>query len=516
MAVQHLHFSSAAQQQLVARNLAESALHRALTQVLASPAYAFGSHNEVVRVDSTIYRGAYGLVSFDARRRDVPASRNNLLGEGQVLGSVDRSVPSNSLHLVARGHQGQFAKTLEALYYVPPFPSALASQGPFRSRGTLLVAGVREPSAYTGSYDDVAPEQRLPSHVFSNSNDPRAVVLDAGATIRGNVGAVGGIETGTGVTILGQVRAYTSPQPVPNLHLSSLFGRLDAQTGKEFLSGSVGDQTVRWLTQSDGNLHLNHLQLDNGILYVKGDLRVDHGITGEGAIYVQGQTYVGGGTALRASDQVALVSQGPIELRGDNSYFQGLVYSESEIRARNTTVLGVVIARGLGGLEMENVKLINSPVTVQLIEGLEMVNASDDDTVHIVLRVQERDPVSLKPTLYKIQMRGHADDHGTMKISPPIEQVGLRNYGEIKAWLEGVDMSQFSEYTKHSFHLDWYWQADPEHVAAYGPNPLQRYLDILEGRHPDPERRLSISIDPNQVLGVVERARVLLFHEIAN
>ena len=524
MATQHLHFSSMAYQQQAARNLAESAIQQALIKIVESDNQQFGVArrvDQVVSVDNTLYPGnGRGLVVFsktEAQSRKIPFSTNNFNGSAEVAGDLSRSVPINTLHLIGTGTCGEAKRTVEAVYHVPPFPSALASEGPVRSSGSLLVAGVRDPSKFTGRYENLPAKEKSPSHVFSNSRDPHeAVFLGSGAQIKGNVGAVGGVQV-TASDVMGEVKPFSPPQALPRIDMDAVFTRLDQQVGKATLNPAIhGDYSVEWNAQCDTNLHITgSLTLHQGVLFVKGNLEVDGGVTGEGLIYVAGRTIIHRGANFRSSDQIALMSKQRIELdgAGQNDYFfQGMVYSEQEVVARQITVLGACIARGVGGLSFDNVNALNAPVTLSLIEGLELRNESDDDTVQLLIRVEERDPLTRQPKSYKVQLRGSSDDypindHYAVQLSPPIEGHGLKNYQEIKNFIERSDRGVWGPYAKNAFQLNWYWT---------GSNPLQNYLSVLDGRLPDPDRKFGLNLNPNELIGIMDRSRVLLWRDVAN
>ncbi|MFN8607086.1 MAG: hypothetical protein U0931_06120 [Vulcanimicrobiota bacterium] len=524
MAVQHFHFSGMAYQQQAAKNLAEAAIQQALIKIVESDNQSWGTRRTVAEeivVNNSLYpQGSRGIVLFNqlrASQQKLPFSTNNFNGTGEQLGDLKRSVPLNTFHLVGTGFCGEAQKTVEALYYVPPFPSALASEGPVRSSGPLLVAGVKDPGRFPGHYEDLPPDLRAPSHVFSNSRDARAVILEAGAIVKGNVGAVGGIDADQ-AKIEGERRPHSDPQPLPRIDMDVLFARLDQQIGKETLSGSIGgDYSLEWNAQCNGDLHITgSLKLNQGVLFVKGNLEVDGGITGEGVIYVGGRTTVHRGANLTSSDQVALMSKGKILLDGagrNDYFFQGMLYCEEEIQAREITVLGACIARGLGGLTFENANVLNSPVTVSLIEGLEVPNQSDDDTVQIILRVEERDPRTRQPLTYKIQLRGRSDDvgqnDGPTTLSPAQEGHGLHNFEEIKNWIQHTNPSTYAQWTKDAFSMAWWWEGGPN-------SPLQQYMDMLAGRLPDPDHRFGLNLNPNEVVGILDRSRVLLWQDVAN
>ena len=537
MAVQHLHFASVVQAQQGARNLAEAALQRAMVEVLASKNQNFGAQAlpaEVIRVDfPSTYPGGTGVVSFygpTAAAEKVPVSLNNLRSAAIRPGSLDRQVPPNCVQLVARGSWSNSVKTLEMIFYVPPFPNALASEGPVRSTGGLLVGGITDPKNFPGDYNSVAKEEQVPAHVVSNSDSPEAVNLGPGAVIQGNVGAVGGVVLDPSVQVLGQVRQHLERQPLPELDLTALFNRLGTQVGVDPLPAVKGSFTLPWNARRDGDLLVNgDLTLDNGVLVVRGDLTVQGGVSGDGAIFVDGETKILGGASFHSSDQVALVSRRKITLAGANKasyFFQGLMYSEEEILAHDVTVLGAVIAKGLGGLELNDVNMINAPVTISLIDGLELANHSDDDAATIIVRVQERDPVTRKPLKYKAQIRGSSNEnrggadpeyanHGVL-LSPGAFAENLTGYDDIKRFIQ-THQSVTTGYARDSYRADWYWNASSDDQSAiYGTNPLREYLDRLEGKKSDPNSLYTINLNPNEVLGVLDRSRVLLWREVAN
>jgi hypothetical protein len=527
----HLHFAAQDYQQQAARNLAESALNQALAEVMTSPGQKFGSRGastEVVRITNTAYGpGSEGVVCFHpltADREKLPLSMNNFFGTGVRNGAFGRQVPVNTVHLVGVGICGSVRKSIEAIYYVPPFPNSLASAGPVRSRGGLLVAGVKDPARFTGNYANTPADNKAPSHVMSNSADPRAVELGDGAVIQGNVGAVGGIRLAPSVVVSGEVREFMEPQPLPDLDLDAIFAKLNRQHGKDILPNVVsGDYQLAWNAACPGDLHLTgSLDLHQGMLWVGGNLVVDGGITGEGAVYVAGETTVRRGADFRSTDQVALVSRRRIHLdgAGQSSYFfQGLLYSEEDIVASDVTVLGAVIARGLGGLQLDNVNVLNSPVTVRLIDGLVLPNQSDDDSTQLLLRVQTRDPVTLKALTYKAELRGVSDDYGAddqavKATSAPIRAEGLSSYDEIKDFIQGADRSIWGPYTKNTFLADWFWNARKQDSRdIYSEDPLARFLEALNGQYPDEDRRFVLNVNPNEVLGVLDRPRVLLWQD---
>jgi len=539
---QHQFFSTALQQQQAARNLAEAAIQQAIVRVLHSPNQSWGAAaqaGEVIRVTSPIYPEAKGVVSFNpavALAEEVALSHNHLKVSAISPGSLDRQIPANCAQVVGRGVCGNSVKTIEVLFYVPPFPNALASEGPIRSRGGLLVGGLLDPEKYVSDYASVADEDKSPAHVVSNFTSPQAIDLGPGATILGNVAAVGGVVLDSSVTVSGEVRQYIEPQPVPRLDLTALFGRVGFQLGSTELAPNISGPGLNlpWNAHSNSNLVVNgDINLDSGVLLVRGDLTVHGGVSGSGAILVDGETRILGGARLNSADQVALVSRKKIVLDGGGKssyYFQGLMYTEEDVLAEDVTVIGAVIARGLGGLELNDVNLINAPVTVSLVDGLELRNYSDDDSAMILIRAQERDPKTRYATKYKAWIRGFSDEprgprypvehrgSNGWQISTAAYAQNLTSFEELKAFFRS-NLDRDNGYAKNAYDPNWYWtpaDGDGDGDIPTGKTPLQEYLDRLDGKTSDRQNVLTLNLNPNEVLGVLERSRILLWREVAN
>lgn len=537
---QHQFFSTALQQQQAARNLAEAAIQQAIVRVLHSPNQSWGAaahSSEVIRVTSAIYPQARGVVSFNAaaaRAEEVALSYNHLKVAATGPGSLERQIPANCAQVIGRGVCGNSVKTIEVLFYVPPFPNALASEGPIRSRGGLLVGGLLDPEKYVSDYASVADEDKSPAHVISNFNSPTAVDLGPGATILGNVAAVGGVVMDSTVTVSGEVRQYIEPQPVPKLDLTALFRKVGGEIGSDALDPDIPGLNLTWNAHRNGNLVVRgNLNLDSGVLLVRGNLTVHGGVSGSGAVLVDGETHIRGGAALNSTDQVALVSSKRIVLDGGgkNSYFfQGLMYTEEEVLAENVTVIGAVIARGLAGLELNDVNLINAPVTVSLVDGLELRNYTDDDSAMILIRAQERDPKTRHVTKYKAWIRGFSDEPRGPRY--PVEYTGrdgwhvstaaygqnLTSFEELKAFFRS-NLDRDNGYAKNAYNPNWYWtpaDGDSDGDIPTGKSPLQEYLDRLDGKTSDRHNVLTLNLNPNEVLGVLERSRILLWREVSN
>lgn len=384
MAFFHMRFSNVVVNQRSARNIAESALSTALTEVWNDNEY--GSERELhhfLHLKSTTDENAEAFLSFNVAKAEelgVPFSTNNFQSEASVTGGNGRVVPDSAVHLVAVGKCRGARYRAEMLYYVPPYPNAMASSGPVISTGGLLVAGITsvEKAVEITGPDGVDEDSLDPGHVISNSSSPDAIYIGPDSEIRGDVVAVGGIRVGKPVQILGEVRPNAGEQPIPELGIDSVFEKLDGLHTKDTIDTASlpGDTHIDYFTEAKSRLRVNgDLYLDGGVLYCHDDLVVTGEVIGHGAVFCLGDVKIEAGANLSANDQIALVAKGSLELQGaskDTQFYNGLIYSEREILASDITVVGAAVVNGdrRSELHLNNVNLIKSPVSTELVMGL--------------------------------------------------------------------------------------------------------------------------------------------------
>lgn len=367
----HLQLANSADNRAQAGDLAESVVNQALAEALLDDKYGITDPTKTIRIDGQGDASRnYGLLSFDRSNSSVPYSLNSLAVTSQVQGSTGHAVPANTIHLVGQGHVGDQVRTVEAIYYRPPFPKALSATGPIHATGTV-VTGIKPDATYAGNPGSIPSTQRLPGSLQSNSNltgSQNALEL-SDCNISGDVAAVGQVLVGANNTIGGEVRSNGDPQPIPHVDIQTLIASVQGADGTEILSGSVGDKKVNFFAGCPiGDLTVaGDLELNNGVLWVKGDLTVTGGIKGQGLLLATGKVEVRKGTQLNAQNLVAVACAGDAVFKGqgqDSYYFQGLVYTKGNFLARDLTVLGTVIADSndptKGGLELQNVNFIQS------------------------------------------------------------------------------------------------------------------------------------------------------------
>jgi len=349
----HTTSSVAQANSLRARNLAESAVSRAIERILDAPTFGTASHADYARPVVVEGDGEdRGVLAFDpavASRESIPQSLNRL-GEEDGVDGWQRPVPPDSIYLVGVGRSGGVERKLEVLLYVPPFPYVVCSSGSVAAEGGLRVAAVDDPRLLLGGFDALPREEILPGHLSSNSSAEEAVHLVGESLVTGDVLASGGITLDRRAVVRGAVRPHSDPVELPVIDVSRLDpaaqGRQDYQT-----VGTVeGGARLSGFNRAPGRVTVDgDLVMDGAVLYVGEELVVKGGLKGKGLVAVNGPVTVLGGTSLAAENQAALVAAGNVGLYGNDrlgSSFQGLVYAEGTFQARQITLAGTFIANG--------------------------------------------------------------------------------------------------------------------------------------------------------------------------
>lgn len=430
-------------------------------------------------------------------------------------------IPGQCARIVAHGACNGETYDLLTLVYVPPFPMAIISSGPLDSTGGLVVTGVRNANDFTGAVEDIPSNRRAKITVASNSNDAQAADIGPGATVYGTLQAVGGIRVAAGSEVKGSVLPRSQPVELPDFSYETLRERIapsnirnieqDPSTFGLPISGMVSDFTVDWLYRGSGNLYVSgNVTLDGGVLLVDGDLRVSGSVQGNGCIVVSGSTTIERGATLSTDNMVALVSRGPITLRGQDrkrSFIQGVVYSEARIDATHLTIVGSILTRssseGDGAMRLHDVNVVCSPTSARAVVGLPFRTSADDDTTHLMASflVDADDPTRVSWTGTAIPIKW---DIGAMTAFPDV--------GAKRTW-KGITRDELK---RRYVELD----AAYVHDGANGGNIANRgrageidtYLDAVQ-RGSDANQTI-LSFDLNKLLTVVSRYRVLLWRPL--
>lgn len=362
-----------------ARNLAESALARAMEQTFTSN-FTFGSR-PTDRVELSIpgVPDGEGIVTFNRSEFGQGYSSYNLDSDSAVVGAGGTNLPPASIHYVARGRVGDTVRWIECVLHKPPYPDGLVASGRVEASG-LQLSGVYRADDYSGgSPNSIPATDQSMANLFSNavgvaSGQP-AVLLRQDCVIHGSVGSPGRIQIDPDNTVDGEVQPNSDPRPIPAIDINARINTLAPNTVPVVGGGGGLTLDPKWFNRSDGPLTVNgDLDLNGTALTVNGDLTVNGAIKGIGIILVRGAvTITDGGSMVTSSDQVAIAATGDVTISASNAesnYFQGLVYSEGDFQASDITVVGTVVTNGKNGkngtVALENVRFVRTPAAVQI------------------------------------------------------------------------------------------------------------------------------------------------------
>lgn len=333
--ISHLHLLGTQSRSMEAGAAAEAVLALAIEKVVSDREFGRdGAAGSFIEVDTERGRGRLAFDSTTAREWQIPVSLNNNFGGTSQQGWQGRAVPPEAIQLVAVGEVGGTRKVVEAVVEVPKFPFAIASSGPIESRGDLIVGGMSELAESAIDLKSLEP-----ADLASNAT----VKLSGTTFMSGNVRAVGSIELGDSVILEGEVQPNSSPVPLAEINLEKIRPSFSSPLGSArspVINHSYHSNDPQLVVQ-DG------LTLDEGILYVNGDLVVRGGIRGTGAILVNGSVEIFDGANFTADNQLALVAKDDVVIHGSGqtgSYFQGLIYTEGDLVASDVTLLGTFVA----------------------------------------------------------------------------------------------------------------------------------------------------------------------------
>jgi|GEM_PF-1111902 len=378
-----------------AKNMAESVIAKALEKVMKEPSYGKSSsttYSYPVTVKSeTNGNAAAGLLAFDPSvassiqnpitngRENIPWSYNNLEVDASKNG-CGRTVPKFAIHLVGTGISNGVVRHVEAVLHIPPFPYAIAASGKFESQNGLLVAAVKEAKYAMNGASAIAPENLVPSHLASNSRDKKAIKLGKGTKITGDVRSSGGVELDPdgGAEVQGKTICNADPIKMPKIDVTSYDPEVQKIEGIQQLPGSMDGQKMEGVSKRKGDLTVNgDLTLDNGVMYVEGDLNIHGGVKGKGGLFVTGKTTIDRGASLDSTNTAVLISKGDVNLTGkgkDSSAFQGILYTEGNLKAEQITLLGAFLSNASdesgttqigstssGNISMTNVNMVHAP-----------------------------------------------------------------------------------------------------------------------------------------------------------
>ncbi|MGE0492109.1 MAG: hypothetical protein AB7S38_23040 [Vulcanimicrobiota bacterium] len=370
LSVTHLNLTQRASNSERAENLARSAVHLGVARILEDAEHDYGvagTDDQTIEVRLPGTRpGAVGRLTFSRLRSDdlgIPCSTNNLQGNTSVSGD-GMVVPTAAVHLVGVGECAGVVRQVDAIVNLPAFPYALASAGPVRTHGAVVVSGL-EGELAEGPL--VTPPQLLPADLHSNALGT-AISLASGSQLGGDVEAVGTVSRQPDVNVLGSVRDHADQLDLPSFD----FSHYDPQAaGRVFTSlepSYAENLTLTGSSRREGDLTIDQggLDLEGAILYVDGDLTIAGGLRGKGIVCATGAVTLDGTAQVDPSSSLALLAGGDINLSGSGphgSYLQGLVYTEGRFVADSVTLVGTLVAGGDGSADVDltNTRIFSLP-----------------------------------------------------------------------------------------------------------------------------------------------------------
>ena len=319
-----------------ARDLAESAIHSAVSELCRNPGW--NSDVQLNVPGGVISQGYLSFQSTTAHAWNIPHSTNNLEGPSAIPGD-GLLVPRQAAHLVALGRYGGQRIQIETIFARPATPIGLCAQGPVRLEDVQL----------WGQPPDSQPEQPPqpnpwePASAFTNFTGTNSMVITHDCDIFGSAFSVAQVLLEPGAVVRGETRSNSNPRSVPDIDLDSRWNSIRHLAG---VHTYVAGRPLTSFCVVDGPLTVpGDLVLDGGVLAVHGNLRVTGKISGRGFILVTGAVQGEAGSALEADHRMALLCGGDLLLQGvgRNFFISGLLYSEGQVDVTDLTVHGALV-----------------------------------------------------------------------------------------------------------------------------------------------------------------------------
>ncbi|MEW6277228.1 MAG: hypothetical protein AB1758_01300 [Candidatus Eremiobacterota bacterium] len=494
LVVNHLRVAQRVGNGMQARNRAESLLALAVQRLLADPDYGRArGPQDTLRLPSE--GGGTSVLTFNpdiARMEGMAWSSNNFSEQSSSApGWQDRVVPASSVHLVAVGRFRGVERQVEAILGVPRYPYVVACEGRLRSNGGLLVAAV-DPSA------PLDGQPLAPGHLACNGADTVAVQLGPHSRITGDVRAPGGIHLAPDSVVEGSVRSPAPPVQIPRIPLSSYDPQAQGKPQVQVLTvPALQAPILEGYARSDGSLRIEGgLTLEGGVLFVDGDLDLSGGVRGTGCVVVTGRARLEGASGLSTDNVSALLVGGDLTLDGGvgaDSSFRGLVYTEGRLLVRDTTLTGVLLAVGTD-VELHNSALLQAPELSRVefpLGGWPLTLWFGQD------EGEDEDGEDGEEAEGEVAVDVQRAPDGTYAVRDPAEGVEFSGLTQAQA------VARISEFVE----------------SHTGESLSQEEIDQVWARlgslaTPEAELPERVVVDPNNFLGIRDKARILLWRDL--
>ncbi len=513
LGVTHLQLLSRSGSAHRALDAAQSVVSLATERAIADPEFGL-TQDRALHVD--LPSGGTADLSFDGTPQ-VPASVNNIRGTGTVLASDGRRVPLHSVLLVGVGNFGGCRKVVRCLVSLPPFPYAAAADGPISSAGRLVVGEIPA-SGDTG--------QLQPAHLLSNARGPAAVRLGPDSTVHGDVRAAGKITLDRTV-VLGQVKPDQPRELIPRIRLLDFDPKTMGKSYRDLRAALPGEPTMRLsgALRHVGNRTLKaNVELAGGLVFVDGDLTIEGGLNGQGLVITTGKLKILGQTRVEGEDKLALLSGKKLSLLGSDrvsAQIRGVVYTEGGLEAKRISTRGALVASQGDAVSLEDASLYqDGPLThVSIVVGSAggtnqdiYLHATPPTNSGLVLCQAsfDYDPAPNIP---------HAPGWTYDSLSfHPLRNADGSYSGVLSsgagAWSQNVgpagsiaDLVSQLNNLLNSQAGPYQWHVDENH--------MEELISLSAGTQTvtEPEAPFQVVVDPNELLPLEKRARVLLWQE---
>lgn len=377
-----LRLSVAVNDKAHARNLADSAVALVLAEISKNEQYGKSGETLYAPVPTGLSDNSLGVVTFDpsvASDHGIPASINAIGSLSSTPASDGGSVPISAVRMVALGRSGSEIYRAECIFFRPPTANGVMASGAIRAEA-LFLAGLKNPTSFTGDWATTDPEEKREANLFSSRRDDgsASIKLEGGENeITGDAGTTGTLTIDEGSIVRGEIRQGVAPLKIPKFDLPEMIGRIQDVQGAWPFPPPSGDTEVVGLRYYDSSRSVSgDLKLD-GVIAVTGDFRLSGRLQGQGAIIATGDVTLRGGSDLATENMIAIAAGGDLSIRGTSAsnYFRGLLYTEGDLFAERITILGTAVANGpagQGNMDLENVTLIQTDVSVSYNQGLPM------------------------------------------------------------------------------------------------------------------------------------------------
>lgn len=520
----HLHLSTRANNGAQARNLAQSAVAQAIDSLYKDEDFGKSRSEAPLRITlQGPIDGSVGLLCFDkdeAERLTIPYSTNNLEGSSSEIGPDGQSVPVNKVHLVGIGRSGGVERRLDVILHVPPYPYAVSSEGPIHALRGARVAALDAPPV-DPTLPLLLPNPR-PADIASNGEGAQSIRLGDNTEVSGDVLSVGEIQLESpNVTVRGQIRPNQSPADLPSFDFDQYdpnnIGLHETLQDSQYSGQAIFEGMVR---RSGDVTFQNGMQLNNGLMYIDGDVVIHDGFQGSGLLVATGSVTVNGGAQLVADSKLALLAGGDVVLNGSGpagSYFQGAVFTNSGVRAEDLTVVGALIAAGRNNsVYLENARVITHPGVGERMEwevAGQTTPASPVDTVSMPEIIPPGFSRGLTPSL-------QSNPDGTISLTLSVQ--GTRPHTiDFPGNVGGREMATAVERAliARVFSVSYTSHNRGAWIRALRAYPFDRYLTALTSSSQgepgvgDSSPPSVIVVDPSEFLTLKDKVRVQLWKE---